>query len=498
MNARLPVVALAVAASACGLVPPGPDGGLVTVPEQYRLAKAAPGHETHLRLTGDEQVRCRDCHAVADAGFTTPPADLCVACHAEQTRQHHPLDAGAELTCLTCHPFMAKTLPQRFERWSCLECHREPQGAHPAVTVHRSECQACHRPHEAPFTLAAECSDCHQVRFSHGAKGDTLAERCMNCHQHHEEGAQASAMCVTCHLKPAMPARARVAKEALFRPGHPGCGSCHQAHQFDKQVVKPCVACHAQTPVLAPLEHDTCVDCHQPHAPRAGPVACASCHRSEVVKHPKPKTGEPCAGCHPPHEASLTSAVAVPCVACHDQPPFTAPVVHAAKVECLDCHDAHDGAPTTQRECRSCHDTRFVEVARIKDPKGHRDCAGCHLNLPHGLEGQKACTACHTKQTPPQAGHPECKGCHESHSGAVTKTCAQCHQPSTLPALHAVKEHQQCERCHAPHAPEPGSGPATCQGCHKALAREHHPTPPRQCATCHLFQSARPGRDGGR
>ena len=75
MTSRFAMVVLSVAVSACGVLPVPQDGGLVTVPLQYRLAKNAPGHEQHLNLKGKDQVRCRDCHAVSDAGFSTPPVD---------------------------------------------------------------------------------------------------------------------------------------------------------------------------------------------------------------------------------------------------------------------------------------------------------------------------------------------------------------------------------------------------------------------------------------
>jgi hypothetical protein len=131
--------------------------------------------------------------------------------------------------------------------------------------------------------------------------------------------------------------------------------------------------------------------------------------------------------------------------------------------------------------------------------KGHKDCTGCHVNQPHGAPAEpKPCLSCHEKQKPLQAGHAECKSCHEHHSGTVEKTCAECHAVPKLPALHAVKEHQECAKCHAPHAPDPGRGPAMCKSCHRALEQETHPTPPTQCAGCHLFTNVSPGRDAGR
>ena len=53
-------------------LPQPQDGGLVTVPGSYHSARMTPGHKAHLLLTGDKQVECHDCHAIADAGFKSP------------------------------------------------------------------------------------------------------------------------------------------------------------------------------------------------------------------------------------------------------------------------------------------------------------------------------------------------------------------------------------------------------------------------------------------
>lgn len=505
---------LLIAASVAGLVacsgttPAEHDSsGLLIVPGGYRVARPAPGHQQHLMTgvlhvdggvvdTGSKQVLCRDCHAIGDAGFSTPPPEICTSCHQDQQKQHHPFDGGVT-SCLTCHPFMAKTVPARFEKWTCFECHEKPQGSHPAIQVHQAQCEACHKPHEQPFTQAAECTTCHEVKLSHGAKGTTLAEKCMNCHPHHSEASVASGQCVTCHTKDTMRAPARVSPQALFKPGHVGCGSCHVAHRFDAQVVKPCESCHRGQKVLAEWSHDRCTDCHRPHQAKSQAIDCtASCHQDEGVKHPK-TDGKTCKGCHEVHAPG--DRLAKTCVECHDKAPFTAKVVHAERLGCDDCHEHHDAKPTTDRECKSCHQTRYAEVSQVKvkagsKEKGHTNCSGCHEGLPHEVAGpKKPCLSCHEKQKPPQQGHSECTKCHESHTGHLTKSCVACHEPPKLPTLHSIKEHQECEKCHAAHTPEPGQGPQTCKACHKALSKKEHPTPPTQCIGCHLFKVVTPG-----
>ncbi|MCA3012620.1 MAG: hypothetical protein INH41_09510 [Myxococcaceae bacterium] len=505
------VVALGLWACEARPRPTAEPPPLEMVPGSYHLARPAPGHQRHLATglvrgdgglvdSGSAQVRCRDCHALTDAGFAAPTEAVCAGCHQPQQRQHHPFDAGASTPgCLTCHPFVAKALPARFERWTCMACHQQPQAAHAAITVHRADCEACHRPHEAPFTRAADCATCHDVTLRHGAKGPTLAETCMACHPHHTPAAAASGRCLSCHAKPTLPATARVSPQALSPKAHAGCGACHEAHRFERGAVKPCAACHPVTPVVAGWVHDACTDCHRPHAPAAAPVGCTEgCHRDEAVTHPPAAEGPRCTGCHAPHEAG--DQLAKPCVSCHDAAPFTAAVVHGARMTCDDCHAPHEGRPRDDAECRGCHQARFDEVAQVTvkpgaRQQGHLACAGCHASLPHGAPGAppRACLDCHADRAPPQPGHPACGSCHESHSGAVVKACTACHAPAALPALHREAGHQRCEACHAPHTPEPGATPTTCRACHQRLDPKRHPTPPAQCVGCHLFTDASPG-----
>lgn len=466
-------------------------GPSVTVPGGFHAARFTPGHKAHLELKGEKRVACRDCHAIADAGFVSPPLELCANCHEPQTRQHHPLDGGVAMTCLTCHVFQSKQVGVRFEKWSCLTCHREAQGETKAITVHLENCASCHRPHEQPFTEAATCTECHALTVSHGLKGPTLADSCMGCHPPHTAAAPASQRCLTCHGTDKVPALARVSPQALSPDAHVGCGSCHPTHAFDRQNVKPCATCHKERPVIAVDKHDQCTTCHQPHQPHAMPKPCASCHKAiaSANKHPASADGKSCTGCHPAHPASFEAPEVVACITCHDKQPFTGDVVHAATTRCDACHKPHTGAPKREALCVSCH---ADQVKLVKTNAGHAKCDDCHAGLPHGEPGEpKACLTCHQDKTPPQQGHRECASCHESHSARVTTTCATCHLTPTspaLPGLHAVVKHRDCKTCHAPHTPEPGAGPKTCATCHGRPSQKNHPTPPTQCTGCHLFK----------
>lgn len=492
----LGLVALALFAG-CELIPPPQDGGTITVPGSYHAARMTPGHKAHLELKGEQKTECRDCHAIADAGFASPGPAVCANCHEKQQGQHHPFDGGVgdgglSLTCLTCHVFHAEAPGQRFEKWACMNCHQQAQAEKPAITVHVENCQNCHRPHEAPFTQAADCTSCHDVKLKHGAKGDTVAETCMNCHPHHSKAVVASGQCISCHAKDTMEAKARVSPGALFEKGHVGCGTCHTAHTFQKTEVKSCTGCHTSQHVLAPTEHKGCVNCHDPHADRAQPKSCESCHKKEVaaLKHPRKEKAAKCTGCHVVHPESAEANIAVACVSCHSSDTFTSDIVHASTTSCDACHVPHGGKPKAEVLCVTCHEKQVVAV---KKNAGHAKCADCHVGfLPHGeKQPPKQCLSCHEKMKPPQQGHKECASCHESHSAAVVKTCATCHLSPTsapLPGLHAVQKHRDCKSCHAPHEPQPGFGPESCKTCHQRLPPKDHPTPPATCVGCHLFK----------
>jgi hypothetical protein len=473
---KLPVPFFAALAmlSGCGLLPAAPDGGHVKVPGTYHDAKSSPGHRAHLALIGEKQLQCRDCHFVSDAGFNANAVKPCAECHARQQQHHHPFDAGTEpMSCFSCHEFRSA----KNDKWGCQRCHVEK------LEVHKEECRACHRPHGTPFTRSADCGQCHDVTISHG-RAD-----CMGCHPHHTKASVAVDRCAGCH---------EAKTRATFEKGHTGCSTCHASHKFTAAEARPCITCHQEKPVLAPTKHQACATCHDAHSPKAAPKTCETCHAKVHPEHPK-TAGKTCTGCHPPHSTTVTKAAT--CTQCHAQqphgsPPFTlsggaagagVEAGHKSAAGCRDCHrDPHAGKPQRVGLCESCHKDQH---ALVKKNAGHKDCGACHANLPHGQPAPpKPCLECHPKQQPPQKGHAEagCSACHQSHSAAVLKKCTDCHD-KPLPALHAVKKHQKCESCHAPHEPQPGFGPAACKTCHPTLSAKSHPTPPQQCVGCHLF-----------
>lgn len=484
------------------------DGGIVTVPGSFHVARATPGHRAHFLLTGKEQVRCRDCHGDPDAGtltaFERPSVQICASCHQKQESQHHPFTTdGGVTSCFTCHVFRTDQPVARFEKWACRDCHQNE--------VHLAKCESCHRPHQQPFTEAANCIDCHRVELSHGKAPALVAnapppdasfvETCQSCHQPHTPAVQASQQCLSCHAGTKVPITARVSPQTLFmnaeKKGHLGCGTCHPTHAFDTKSVKACASCHVDRPVLAADAHVKCTSCHEPHQPRAAPKPCASCHQkiASAIGHPPSATGQTCIGCHPPHAPpdQLLTTTSVGCLSCHRDAKFASDVVHAVTTSCDACHGKHAAAPRRATLCVSCH---AEQVQLVKLNAGHAKCDDCHAGLPHDEPPEpKACLECHEDRQPPQPGHATrliCASCHQSHSAKVIATCRDCHldaKKPPLPGLHVVKEHRECKSCHAPHTPEPSAnGPAMCLTCHQRPSQKNHPTPPKQCVGCHLFK----------
>jgi predicted CXXCH cytochrome family protein len=138
-------------------------------PEEKKPASKAPtavaapaGAPQAPAFTGSEHQPARDergcgnCHN-RDASFALvrPKDELCVTCHAGQTRQfpfmHGPVAVGA---CAECHdphrsplPHLLRTPPPKL----CFQCHdRTPAGAKPAPCARPSDdarCTDCHNPH---------------------------------------------------------------------------------------------------------------------------------------------------------------------------------------------------------------------------------------------------------------------------------------------------------------------------------------------------------------
>lgn len=128
-------------------------------------AFAGSEHKPALDETG-----CGNCHN-REASFVLlkPRDDLCIACHADKTRQfpymHGPTAIGA---CVECHdphrsalPHLVRTAPPGL----CFQCHdRTAPGAKPPRCARPSDdarCTDCHNPHGGAgrFFLAGRPSE---------------------------------------------------------------------------------------------------------------------------------------------------------------------------------------------------------------------------------------------------------------------------------------------------------------------------------------------------
>jgi hypothetical protein len=137
-------------------------------------------------------------------------------------------------------------------------------------------------------------------------------------------------------------------------------------------VITECKTCHAQEFASAPVGHQACKNCHQPHSGAIAKAACASCHVPEAQSaHGKLATG--CANCHRPHGPNGVAAPPA-CTTCHavgSLPGLHQKPQHQA---CRNCHGGHGDAPNAERlACLTCHADR-----RNHFPEAPR-CANCHL-----------------------------------------------------------------------------------------------------------------------
>jgi len=498
------------------------------VPPSYADFRTSVGHKAHV---GKGNVTCRDCHGT-EGDFSKPGTDVCARCHAEQTTHTH---AGGErkTDCFSCHSFAPRDAP------TCIGCHAEKLGTHGAVIQHATvDCKECHDPHKTPSIAPKACTSCHEERaLSHAAHEGS--QDCRDCHKAHEPARAAVVGCASCHEKPAGPKPA----------GHDSCLTCHKPHDFKGQP-GVCAGCHGAKPTrLADVvpAHARCTNCHTPHAPGQAASSCRNCHTStheasSAVAPVLASSEQPpaaiavmlglehggkvaCVGCHAPHRGDL-SAKAATCTSCHGSVAASDVGVHAMdKTACRDCHTPHAAEPVERGAlCAKCHG---AEAEKTSHNRGHQDCASCHGKSAHHPAGAPECASCHTKESATAPlGHQKCASCHEPHGGERTQmaascanchakeasaqhgsleggcanchrphgpagipappACTSCHQRPTLPALHALESHAQCNLCHSSHGP-PRSDRATCtSNCH-ANRRDHQPNAVA-CDGCHVFR----------
>lgn len=487
--------------------PRGPQGvPPQLVPAAWAQYRTSPGHAFHV---SQGKAECRDCHDVERDGFKSPGTDVCKKCHVKESARAHLGGPGlAATSCLTCHQF-APGLPAP----TCIGCHAKPEGDLSAVVQHATaECTKCHRPHDNPSIVPADCASCHDERATkHGEHAGSKG--CLDCHGAHRPATAATVACSSCHAQPAGPHPA----------GHDSCIGCHQPHDFVAGGEQACIRCHGEKTTLAANvapAHAICTSCHTPHDPARAATACVRCHQDIQVEH---GAQEACGTCHTPH-GDDAAVVAVSCTSCHAKVAVFDTAAHAGGVACEGCHKPHHFAGLSEKAlCGNCH---ARETTLVATNAGHADCRSCHgAEVAHAPAPPVACGTCHpAEEKSAPAGHQRCVGCHEPHAGQPLATCATCHAdktagphatipggcetchrphgpsgvaappgcktchaPSSLPALHAAAGHAECSNCHvSSHAP-PRSDRATCTGnCHLDK-RDHQPTA-QVCTGCHVFR----------
>ncbi|HWN67136.1 MAG TPA: hypothetical protein VNM90_05820 [Haliangium sp.] len=535
------LVAAACSALAIGMLRarqavPRPTPAAV-VPSTWHDVRDSAGHQVHVAELG---LACRDCHAIATAGFA-PPRAICGSCHAEvETPLHGSILGRSSTECQDCHGFGADL---GVRPGQCMRCHAQPQGFVAAVALHGDQdCSACHRAHAEPTLAPQACEGCHAGQQPrHGRAGRAAAAACLDCHDMHSRTA-AARRCVACHqaIEPRVPA------SATF-PGHDTCTGCHPAHDFSRRGGAACTSCHREQNTLGVSDarsgarpdprgagagagtHAMCASCHRSHDVR-NPVPCTACHASVRTTHPTDAAQRPCLGCHPIHPDAATSArlhgPVLACSACHAQS------AHAAGTACADCHQAHGALqPVASASlCSGCHQTIVATVAG----SGHAPCQGCHVQAAHApatpvpacsqchadvagrvAAGHASCAQCHAGAAhapaiaPPAcetchreqrasapAGHLACAQCHDPHVGSVRAqvTCGDCHARERDTG-HGAR--MGCAACHRPHGPGGVPAPPACSQCHEsaALPGMHRAHSRATCSDCHRSHESAPRAD---
>lgn len=490
-------------------------------PRWKEIAKKV-GHDVDAMLLA--RTTCTCCHLGEVKGFGEPIDRLCVQCH-DNVRV--TISGMGSMHCVSCHdPSSVGGTLIRESAWECQKCHGKTQGEHVAIDVHGGEdCTNCHRPHEEPWTVARNCTDCHASNDTHHGEKEG-ASPCNVCHRPHEVAGDAAGRCVECHDKQ----KAGVYAKAVFDKGH-SCQSCHDAHAAPNAQPRACASCHSSVhtmPGRGNEKHAKCDSCHSPHDVRKNATnACATCHATITPQHPDPK-GQTCTGCHDPHPSDKNASATLTCIQCHDKA-SSETAFHAGTTRCQDCHTPHAFDSASAIPCKQCHakenaagsnghghgdcnKCHSTHAPKEKPPacaqchekehrsavSGHLNCIQCHDNHPSNRAPKKACIDCHQKQTSGPHENKDCNSCHRAHGPdapdgpkgpSQTPTCMDCHQIKQLSSLHAVPSHQSCSSCHTAHN-APKSDRATClSSCH-IDKRNHEPTA-RTCNGCHAFRPQR-------
>ncbi|MGD2090294.1 MAG: cytochrome c3 family protein [Candidatus Aminicenantes bacterium] len=174
-------------------------------------------------------------------------------------------------------------------------------------SLDKASCQACHEGslvdthHNTPPALAGDCASCHTVSTESGNIGVALERNCMSCHTtspHHATEAAANNECTACHESPGVSEYSTAVppyspssvtptvascknchgegevegqKVVDMKTTHhgislKGCNVCHDPENKESQDIRICERCHSAKAiheVLAHVEKENCVKCHE-------------------------------------------------------------------------------------------------------------------------------------------------------------------------------------------------------------------------------------------
>ncbi len=348
--------------------------------------------------------------------------------------------------CIKCHFKVVKTMASQDSahrtELACLDCH---EGHPPMAKAVIPKCSQCHDPGDNPHFASANCTACHNP---HAPLVTSFANI-----------GQARPICITCH--------ADIDQQMKQWPSaHSGqdCTACHHAHGLGKGKSDTCLDCHDKHAPSLSLQD--CLSCHQPHQPTRyiwdHPVKnsqCGACHGDIVTEfakngagHAKKLSCTKCHGAHPPRQEGVIPK----CSKCHDQKAKK----HYAQKGCTKCHDPHS--------------PKKVDFSHLKSVR--KICLGCHANVGKTM-----------KRHPSFHAKLQCNKCHPIHG--EYKSCLKCHKGHSKDMKYG-----DCLRCHIPHYPKPPvfakKVPSKlCGSCHqkeyKAQLTDKSKHARLQCIYCH-------------
>ena len=308
------------------------------------------------------------------------------------------------------------------------DVHRLPcaaPGPFAAIAQHATtDCTKCHRVHESPSIVPADCNGCHTERaVRHGEH--TGSSGCLDCHRAHAPRLLPSTRVLRAMRRPrdrTRPATNRASAATSRTISSRGGAGVHPMPRRE-------VDAGGRRRAGARRLHEL------PHAARArrGRRLLRRMPRDGACRARNPGTLRrlPCAARRRP------APIAAACTSCHAQIAAVDTAAHAGGIACEACHKPHAFAmPDPRAVCVTCH---ARETSLVSTNPGHQDCASCHgTALAHAPAKALACESCHAKeQASAPSGHQSCQECHDPHAGLPAPACASCHK-SEATGVHAV------------------------------------------------------------